>query len=58
MHPCITKMYHDLKESFWWSDMKQDIARYVSSCLTCQKAKVEHQRPEGMQQQLEIPVEM
>jgi len=19
MHPCMTKMYHDLKESFWWS---------------------------------------
>ena len=42
MHPGMTKMYHDLKESFWWSDMKQDVAQYVSSCLTCQKAKVEH----------------
>ena len=35
--------------------MKQDVARYVSSCLTCQKAKTEHQRPGGMLQQLEIP---
>jgi len=35
--------------------MKSDVARYVSSCLTCQKAKAEHQRPGGMLQQLEIP---
>ena len=35
MHPGMTKMYHDLKESFWWSGMKQDVAQYVSSCLTC-----------------------
>jgi len=55
MHPSMTKMYHDLKEYFWWSSMKQDVARYVSSCLTCQKAKVEHHRPGGMLQQLEIP---
>ena len=55
MHPGMTKMYHDLKESFWWSGMKQDVAHFVSSCLTCQKAKAEHQRPGGMLQQLEIP---
>jgi len=55
MHPGMTKMYHDLRESFWWTGMKSDIARYVSSCLTCQKAKTEHQRPGGMLQQLEIP---
>ena len=55
MHPGMTKMYHDLKESFWWSRMKSDVARYVSSCLTCQKAEAEHQRPGGMLQQLEIP---
>jgi len=42
MHPCMTKMYHDLKESFWWSGMKQDVAHFVSSCLTCQKAKTKH----------------
>ena len=57
MHPGMTKMYHDLKESFWWSGMKHDVARYVSSCLTCQKAKAErqkakaeHQRSGGMLQ--------
>jgi len=55
MHPGMTKMYHDLRESFWWTGMKSDIAQYVSSCLTCQKAKTEHRRLGGMLQQLEIP---
>jgi len=36
--------------------MKRDVAQFVASCLTCQKAKVEHQRPRGLLQQLEILV--
>ncbi|XP_052736657.1 uncharacterized protein LOC128197864 [Vigna angularis] len=35
--------------------MKRDMAHFVASCLTCQKAKVEHQRPGGLLQPLEIP---
>ena len=42
MHLGMTKIYHDLKEYLWWSGMKQDVAWYVSSCLTYQKAKAEH----------------
>ncbi|WVZ26804.1 hypothetical protein V8G54_000096 (mitochondrion) [Vigna mungo] len=55
IHPGMTKMYKDLKESFWWSGMKKDVAEFVASCLVCQKAKIEHQRPGGMLQQLDIP---
>jgi len=47
LHPGMTKMYQDLKETFWWQGMKKDVAQFVSACLTCQKAKVEHQRPGG-----------
>jgi len=36
--------------------MKKDVAQFVSACLTCQKAKVGHQRLEGILQPLEIPV--
>jgi len=50
LHPGMNKIYQDLKESFWWSGMKKEIARYVVACLTCQKAKVEHQRPGGLLQ--------
>ncbi|GJY17623.1 putative reverse transcriptase domain-containing protein [Tanacetum coccineum] len=38
-----------------WSNMKADIATYVSKCLTCAKVKAEHQRPSGLLVQLEIP---
>jgi hypothetical protein len=32
--PRSTKMYQDLKEIFWWSNMKVNIAKYVSDCDT------------------------
>lgn len=35
-------MYQALNESFWWSDMNKEVVHYVSTCLTYQKAKVEH----------------
>nr|GEU65925.1 hypothetical protein [Tanacetum cinerariifolium] len=33
---------------------KKDIVEYVSKCLTCLKAKAEHQKPSGLLQQPEI----
>ena len=29
-------MYLDLKERFWWTGMKKDIAEYVAVCDVCQ----------------------
>ncbi|GKB62248.1 putative reverse transcriptase domain-containing protein [Tanacetum coccineum] len=43
-------------ERYWCSEMKKDIAEYVSKCLTCLKVKAEHQRPSGLLQQPEIPI--
>jgi hypothetical protein len=48
IHHGSTKMYKDLKTRYWWYDMKRDIAEYVSLCDTCQRVKVEHQRPAGL----------
>ncbi|GKA66366.1 putative reverse transcriptase domain-containing protein [Tanacetum coccineum] len=56
IHPGSTKMYHDLKQLYWWPNMKADIAIYVSKCMTCAKVKAKHQKPPGMLQQPEIPV--
>ncbi|GJX42350.1 putative reverse transcriptase domain-containing protein [Tanacetum coccineum] len=36
---------NDMKKLYWWSNMKANIATYVSKCLTCAKVKAEHQRP-------------
>ncbi|XP_027936160.1 uncharacterized protein LOC114191177 [Vigna unguiculata] len=33
IHPGMTKMYKDLKESFWWNEMKSDVADFVAQCL-------------------------
>ena len=55
IHPGSTKMYRDLKQNFWWPNMKREIAEWVSKCYTCQRVKAEHQRPSGLLQPLEIP---
>ncbi|GJS17983.1 putative reverse transcriptase domain-containing protein [Tanacetum coccineum] len=55
VHPGADKMYYDLRDLYWWPEMKKDIAMYVSKCLTCSKVKTEHQKPLGLLQQLEIP---
>ncbi|GKB40846.1 putative reverse transcriptase domain-containing protein [Tanacetum coccineum] len=49
------KMYQDLKQLYWWPNMKVNIATYVSKCLTCSKVKAEHQKPFGLLVQPEIP---
>ncbi|KAI3715044.1 hypothetical protein L6452_22010 [Arctium lappa] len=55
IHPGSTKMYRDLKLHYWWPGMKLDVERYVERCMTCSQVKVEHQRPYGSLQSLEIP---
>ena len=55
IHPGSTKMYHDLKDTYWWNGMKKDIVEFVSKCRTCQQVKLKHQRPSEILQQLPIP---
>ena len=55
IHPGATKMYRDLRRDYWWPGMKSDIADFVARCLVCQQVKIEHQRPAGLLQPLEIP---
>ena len=55
INPCETKMYHDLKQHFWWSRMKRDIFDFVAQCPNCQQVKYEHQRPGGTLQIMPIP---
>jgi hypothetical protein len=48
IHPRGNKMHHDLKATYWWYDMKRDVAGYVALCDTCQRVKDEHQQPAGL----------
>ena len=56
IHPGATKMYRDLRLSYWWPCMKREIAWFVERCLTCRKVKAEHQRPHGKVHMLPIPM--
>ncbi|WVZ51885.1 LOW QUALITY PROTEIN: hypothetical protein U9M48_002986 [Paspalum notatum var. saurae] len=47
-------MYQDLKQKFWWYNMKRDVAEYVALCDICQRVKAEHQKPAGLLQPLKI----
>ena len=54
IHPDSTKMYQDLKMSFWWSGMKRDVSKFVTKCLVCQRVNAEHQVPSGLLQPIRI----
>jgi hypothetical protein len=55
IHLGSTKMYHDLRQQFWWTRMKRETARYVSECDTCRKVKANYMKPEGLLQLLSVP---
>jgi hypothetical protein len=54
IHPGSTKMYHDLRQQFWWTRMKCETARYVSECDTCRKVKADYMKLGGLLQPLSI----
>jgi hypothetical protein len=55
IHPMSTRMYHDLRQQFWWTRMKHEAAHYVSECDTCRKVKANSMKPRGLLQPLSIP---
>ena len=38
-----------------WKSASSNVADFVAQCLVCRKAKIEHQKPGGTLQPLEIP---
>jgi hypothetical protein len=54
IHPMSTRMYHDLRQQFWWTRMKREAARYVSECYTWQKVKADSMKLRGLLQPLSI----
>jgi hypothetical protein len=48
-------MYQDLKQHYWWTKMKIEIARHVAKCDTCRRVKEIHMKAAGPLQSLSIP---
>ncbi|XP_070049896.1 uncharacterized protein [Nicotiana tomentosiformis] len=55
IHPGSSKMYHDVKEQYWWDNMKKSIAKFVAQCPNCQQVKIEHHKLGGLIQNIDIP---
>jgi hypothetical protein len=55
IHLGSTKMYKDLKQHYWWTKIKIEIARYVARCDTCRRVKAVHMKTAGPLQSLPIP---
>ena len=56
-HFGVDKTFAAVARRFWWPRMYRQVKRYVTSCPTCQRCKVEHQRPRGLLQPIPIPSE-
>jgi hypothetical protein len=54
IHPGSSKMYHDLKPHYWWTNMWKEITMYVARCDTCCRVKAVHMKA-GLLQPLSIP---
>jgi hypothetical protein len=49
-------MYHDLRQLYWWSNIKPDITRYIAEYDICGRVKADHLQKPGFLQPLPIPV--
>ena len=54
IHSGSAKIYQDLKQRFWWTRMKWEIANYISECDICRRVKASYFKPAGMLQPLDI----
>ena len=55
IHLGSNKMYQNLKQQFWCTRMKREIAKYVSECDIYRRVKASHLRSAGTLQPLSIP---
>ena len=39
------KMYHEVREIYWWEGIKNHVEEFVAKCQNCQQEKAKHQNP-------------
>ena len=55
IHPGLTKMYHVLRDIYWWEGLKWDIAVFIAKCPNFQQVKAKHLNSGSLQQEIQIP---
>jgi len=56
-HKGTAKTLAALQRLYWWPGMTGDIAKYVKTCLLCQRNKASTKKPAGLLQPLPIPTD-
>lgn len=54
-HLGVAKTTHRLESNFYWTNLQQDVKRFVRECSVCQQTKFSTRRPAGLLQPLPIP---
>ena len=49
------KTLEQVRRSFWWPGMADDVSRYVSACDSCQRMKGQPGKSQGLLKPLRIP---
>ncbi|MCO5547381.1 hypothetical protein L7F22_000830 [Adiantum nelumboides] len=57
VHPGIHKTYRLLSATYFWSQMQQDVIKYVKACYSCQIMKASRQLSQRLLQPLSVPKE-
>ena len=55
IHLGSTKMYHDLRDVYWWEALNKDIAEFVAKCPNFQDVKAKHLKRGGLFQEIKVP---
>lgn len=54
-HPGYQKTLKAVKKLHYWSNLKKEVAKFVSKCFDCQQVKVECKHPTNLLQPILIP---
>ncbi|KZV23810.1 hypothetical protein F511_22872 [Dorcoceras hygrometricum] len=54
-HSGALRTLKQIASTFFWSGMKEDVAKFVAECVICQRQKYEATRPAGLLQPLPVP---
>ena len=56
-HKGVTKTLDAVQRVFWWPGVAADVRKFVTTCSSCQRNKVQGKKPMGLLQPLEVPTE-